>query len=425
MNAPPAVNALTAAANAPSPSSGAREELEIARSLAVAALGRRTRIADRMVHEIATDVREYLGAADSASVLADVREHCDAQVQTFLASFVDGVSPETLDLSFAYEACTRRVRQGVPLTAILHSFRIGQRVTWTAVLHEAELVPSGRTAAVLLVEPSLRYIDTMSTLLAEIYLREQQKLLAVADRVRRDVLELLLTGAPNALQAAHAAGISLDPEATHHVISATIGAGEDMHGLQALEEALTKAFERDLVLMVVRQRGLTALVRGRGERSGERATQALRSATTTAAVGIGLPVQGLKGLGPAHEQARIALRMVSASRPVVTLADTPVLDYLLAGADSVAQSMVSDSVRALAWSKRPADRALVHTLELYLRSGLNVAQTAAQLPAHPNTVHHRLRRLAEKTGCSTHDADQLLQLSIELRLASDSGQRDL
>ena len=144
------------------------EHEELARSLAVSALDRRTRIADRIAEEIAGEVPQYLSTADAAVVLADVREHCDAQVQMFLASFVEGTPPQQLDLGFACEACTRRVGQGVSLPAILHSFRIGQRVTWRAILQEAERVPGGDAAAVLLVEPSLHYIDTMSTLLAEL-----------------------------------------------------------------------------------------------------------------------------------------------------------------------------------------------------------------------------------------------------------------
>ena len=62
----------------------------------------------------------------------------------------------------------------------------------------------------------------------------------------------------------------------------------------------------------------------------------------------------------------------------------------------------------------------MQTLHVYLMTGLNVQQAAAiGFPAHPNTVHHRLRRLAEKTGYSTHDAEQLLRLSIQ-RLVADA-----
>lgn len=117
------------------------------------------------------------------------------------------------------------------------------------------------------------------------------------------------------------------------------------------------------------------------------------------------------------EQAAIALGLATETRPVVALADVPVTDYLIASADRVARSMIPEPVRALAQSRRASDEALVHTLHVYLMTGLNVQQAAVMLPAHPNTVHNRLRRLAERTGYSTSDAEQLLRLSIELRLA--------
>jgi DNA-binding PucR family transcriptional regulator len=203
-------------------------------------------------------------------------------------------------------------------------------------------------------------------------------------------------------------------------LTATIGV-DDADALHAFEAALTKAFEPGVVFAVVRHNGVTVLLRGPIARAAERAEDAIRMSSgqraSTAAVGIGLPVHGVQQLGRAHEQAMTALGLATPERPVVALADMPVTDYLIASADRVAHSMVPDSVRALAQSGRTSDVALVQTLRAYISSGLNVQQTAASLPAHPNTVHDRLRRLAAKTGYSLHDAEQLLRLSVELRLA--------
>ncbi len=397
-----------------------RNELELAREIAASLLESHAQLADETVAAITREVFPYSDVVAPDELIADVWEHCDAHIQAFLSSFLEDLPPEGLDISFAENAVTRRVRRGVPLEAILHSFRLGHQVTWQAILQQADRVRGGRTAAVLLVEPSIRYTDAMSTLVADVYVREQQRALTAADRLRRDVLELLLTDAARGLQAARTAGIALDPDATHHVLTATIGAVEDPHALQALEDAIVKVFETDLVLAVVRHHGVTALLTGDGAHAADRAEAAIRlsadQGATATAFGIGLPARSPLELGRAHEQATIALGMATETRPVVALADVPVTDYLIANADRVARSMIPEPVRALAQSNRASDRALVHTLYTYLMAGLNVQQAAAMLPAHPNTVHHRLRRLAERTGYDTHDAEQLLRLSIELRL---------
>jgi hypothetical protein len=187
-------------------------QIKIAREIAETMLRLHASIAEQMVRAIADEIPEYASSDDAATVLADVTAHCDAQAQAFFSSFLSGAPPEALDIGFAEDAVTRRVRQGVPLEAILHSFRIGHQVAWSAILEHADRVRGGRTAAVLLVDPSIRFIDAMSTLVADVYVREQQRAIAVADRERRDVLELLLTDPSRALPAARSAGIPSIPK---------------------------------------------------------------------------------------------------------------------------------------------------------------------------------------------------------------------
>ena len=84
----------------------------------------------------------------------------------------------------------------------------------------------------------------------------------------------------------------------------------------------------------------------------------------------------------------------------------------------IARSLVPAAVRTLALSDKVADRMLVQTFGVYLANGLNVRQTAVALPAHPNTVHGRLRRLAQQTGYDLRDVKQLMRLATELRLGA-------
>lgn len=57
---------------------------------------------------------------------------------------------------------------------------------------------------------------------------------------------------------------------------------------------------------------------------------------------------------------------------------------------------------------------LIATLDCYLRNGCNPQRTAAALFVHPNTVKHRLRLIAQRTGADLGDTRQLLELQLAL-----------
>jgi sugar diacid utilization regulator len=68
---------------------------------------------------------------------------------------------------------------------------------------------------------------------------------------------------------------------------------------------------------------------------------------------------------------------------------------------------------------RAAD--LVQTLETYLHHGLSAQQTATALFVHPNTVKHRLLRIAELTGLDVQNMRCLLELQLALLVRKLAG----
>jgi DNA-binding PucR family transcriptional regulator len=192
--------------------------------------------------------------------------------------------------------------------------------------------------------------------------------------------------------------------------------------LGSLAEATTLAFP-DSALLVIRHQTVTALLKGEDATSADRARLLIQLCAerfgATPYIGIGLATHGLERLGAAYEQAASALRLTSESTPVVALGTMPALDYLIAGADHIALSLVRPAARELARSTDATDVSLLQTLDAYLSSGLNIQQTAVALPAHPNTVHDRLKRLSMRTGCDPRNVDQLLELATEIRLSSE------
>jgi DNA-binding PucR family transcriptional regulator len=372
----------------------------------------RERVVAGMVAAITGDIGDYEAAPDVAAVLEDLREHCDAHVSAFLASAEHGTIPEGDDLEFVRTMIGRRVAQGIPLDAVLHAFRIGHQVVWEAIVAHAEAVPDGPRNAILLVRPSMQYVDAISTCVADAYLQEQQRAVADADRMRRDALELLLGGeAARGVETARGAGVAIDPGAAHLVL---VAASDEAHAPTVAED-LGRAFGAAAPLVVARHGAVTALIAASEDDALARLAGVVRAHPGLRA-GLGLAA-ALDGLEGAHRQAGTALALADVARPVVALGQIAALDYLVATADATARELVAPAVRRLAAGTTATDRALCDTLAAYVRSGLNVQRTAAALPAHPNTVHHRLRRIAERTGCDLRDVEDLLRLWTELRLA--------
>jgi hypothetical protein len=384
-------------------------------SIVKSALRDHTLIATEMAAQIVAQVDAYKHVPDPHEVLLDTERSCDAHIQNFLRSVER--SSEGLGLDFTATSVAQRVRQAIPLEAVLHAYRVGHHVLWTYIRDRAQDFERGPVAITELVDPMLRYIDEVSTVVAEGYLREQQHALADADRVRRDVLEQLLTQAPEALDSASAHGIGLDTDAPHHILLARRAVQE--HGdLRAICNEIARLFENDAPLVVIRQETATALVRGDDRSTLDRARRLADVFVGTERIRVGVSLTStVLGLGEACRQAERALQVAVDAEPVVALGGMASINYLVAAADDVARALVPSEVARLASSSRPADEVLISTFELYVENGLNVQRTATALPAHPNTVHSRLKRLAERTGYDLRDQRDILRLVVDLQLA--------
>ncbi|HUA73876.1 MAG TPA: helix-turn-helix domain-containing protein [Solirubrobacteraceae bacterium] len=390
-------------------------QFEEVQAIVKSALRDHDSIATAMAAEIVAQVDAYQQASNPREVLRELERSCDAHIQNFLRSVDRG--SERLDLDFTADSVAQRVRQAIPLEAVLHAYRVGHHVLWMTLRDRALDFEHGHVAITALVDPMIRYIDAVSTVVAEGYLREQQHALADADRVRRDVLERLLTQDPEALDAAAAQGIELDAGAPHHILLAcpAVRGEGDLRGICG---EIARLFADDAPLVVIRQETATALVRGDDPVTLERAHRLADAFVGAQRIRVGVSlVSTTSRLGEACRQAERALQVAADSEPVVALGGMASINYLVAAADEVARALVPREVARLAASARPADEVLIATFNVYVENGLNVQRTAMALPAHPNTVHSRLKRLAERTGYDLRDQQDILRLVVDLRLA--------
>jgi DNA-binding PucR family transcriptional regulator len=132
--------------------------------------------------------------------------------------------------------------------------------------------------------------------------------------------------------------------------------------------------------------------------------------------GVSSVCSGLADLARGYGEAHRALRQVDAGGGVVALEALSLTEYLAAGADETARRLVSPGIDTLLREDRRQTGALSSTLRAYADCDLNVRRTASRLIVHPNTVHHRLRRVQALTGRDPRRFADLLELTAALRL---------
>ncbi|TMD50820.1 MAG: hypothetical protein E6I85_14690, partial [Chloroflexi bacterium] len=175
---------------------------------------RRLEIAVDLLAALRREVAAY-SAAQGAELEA-LRGHCSEQVDSFLDVVRSGRVPRGLPADFVVRFAERGAREGFELEALLRGYRTNARTLTHWVGEEASSAThEGLRAALAVTRMVMEYTDSVSGILAEAFLHENQLLLAEAGSLQRDLLEDLLAGRSGA-----AAGLEtrlratgLDPEA--------------------------------------------------------------------------------------------------------------------------------------------------------------------------------------------------------------------
>src|SRR5579864_297502 len=103
-------------------------------------------------------------------------------------------TPEAL--RFVRERAALRANQQVPLSALLHAYRVGHRTVWerlARIIGECRQ-PQPLEATLALTTLTLSYTELISSTMAEAYTEHQRDRMLQVARARRDLLETLLRG---------------------------------------------------------------------------------------------------------------------------------------------------------------------------------------------------------------------------------------
>jgi len=377
-------------------------------------------VADAMVARYRREIPEYSTLDDA--ILADVRHISALNMHAVLAEL------DADQLEEARAGAARRVHHGVSLESLLHAYRIWGQGVWNAILETADPAdPEEREAALMMAGRIIEHIDVVSTVAARAYLDEAQSLWREREVLRRDLLDALISG-----QAASRQAAALRVELAEGYIVVLARGEQDDRDPRAVRTALRRALDNALrhlmpdeggaVLAGLRHSEVVALYPAEGRAGLERVrTQAAALAEALAPLAFKLGVggwhAGLGGVATSYAEAREAVGMAlrgGATRLVVF--DDVIVDHILRSSPH-ADRVLTDTLGPLQDYDAKRTSALLPTLRAYVESAFNVTRAAAALHVHPNTVVYRLGRIRDLTGRDPHDPDDLLVLSLALRLA--------
>jgi hypothetical protein len=403
----------------------------------VAALGReraevlkriehqRERVVDEMVAAIVEEIPLYQRHPD-ASMMADLRDHVDANVGLFLRTATDDRAPRADELVFIREAVEARIAQGFPIDQVLHAFRIGQQVMWEKVMSEARSHGAGAEAALSLALPAMRYTDAASSEFTERYVRVEQELRASSDRAGAVIVAALSEGRwpPERALAALQKPFPVR-KGQRYLVAAVLGTSEVpmeqvrrhallLGDLAPFEGAVAELTARELVLVVaVREDGI--------EKSHSALAARLRSiceeVVPAARIGVGGIGDGIGEIPSSRHEAFTAGRL-AAPGTALALAALSLIERaaVMTSALGSPHRLVPDAVRRFVLDDLDGEGALVTTATTYVECDLNTRRTADALFLHPNTVRYRLGRLGELAGVDVRSPRQMVELVAGMRI---------
>lgn len=362
--------------------------------------------------EEAMPVYRDLSVRDSGTL----RESVQQNIHYLLATTISpGLRPH--DLAASRATGRRRALQGLPMPEMLRSFRLGFALLWDAVAEE--VVRSGTATPEQLVEVATALwtqADEYAGAATEAYRETTAEMAAQRENQRSALVEALITGRVTGQDSLWEIARKLELPRTGRFVA--VAAQVRVIGDVALPGA-GPALGRIGVVTAWRllphvQIGILSLPDDDRGNADMRLVDEVLHHHHTARAGISPPYSTLDQTPRAVYLAETAMNSIPAGQTDVRrFTDTPIASLVAAAPEAAvqaAQAVLGDLLRL----PESEQETLLGTLEVWLRSGCSARETGRQLYCHPNTVRHRLRRIAEHTGRSTDDVLALTELNAAL-----------
>jgi hypothetical protein len=378
--------------------------------------------------ELARGMADYLYAAipelsavEDEDLRAELLASTEANVGQVLRLMADGATTDDVVLPHeALEFLRGNVRRGIPLAALLRSYRLGHAwlwERWSQALQE-RVEDSGELAAGQDQSSAFMfaYVDKLSDGLVEEFGTERDRMMRGAAQLRAEMVRAILAGEPiDDEVASRRLGYELR---RHHVALRIAGAGSEVRGLERAVDEAAATLGAGKPLTIASGAARFDIWCGSYDPPD---TEGLESYEPPPGVLVayGRPAEGVAGFRSSHAEALQAARIASlAGGTAVTSYAKIELVSLLAGDLPRARAFVAGQLGALASTAEPAQR-LRETVLAFLASGGSATRVAKELYVHQNTVAYRVKRAEEMLGRKV--TEDPIELTCALKLAAVLG----
>jgi hypothetical protein len=387
-------------------------------------------LSDEATARIVSEIPAYRNFDDQ--LRRDVRAHVLSHLAASLRALTSGREVSREDLLFVRPHAARRTRR-VSVTDFIQAFYVGERVLWDTALELAQDEES-RRAALALASHLPRYFEVATTHAAEVYLEAQEELAATGERIRRDLLEDLLSGSElepgPRLDAARAAGLR-DGSSCLVILATPCESPVDEELLRGGAAALARAAGGPtLPLAVVRRDEIVVVLRAGDGLPGALKPRLVDVQRRLADAGLPLSIAAstvvveLAQIPEAYREARMLRTALGPSPGVTSLTEMSSFDYLTLRPDATAERLIAPAIHEFVAQDASEGGPLIETLRAYVDCDLNARRAAERLHIHVNTAHYRLGRIADRTGCDLRRISDLIEILIAARLADAQAPAD-
>src|SRR5215212_5366772 len=355
-------------------------------------------MADAILIAIGEEVPEYARPLEG-SFGRDVRTGVTQALERFVA-LIRGPDVADPALSRVYMALGREeLRAGRTLDALQSAYRVGARVAWRRIAEVSAEAGLDNAVITRLAEAIFAYIDELSAESVEGYARAQSELAGERERLRHELIEVLLRGAPapEVVPLADRLGWTVPRTAAALACPAERTAG------------LARRLGVDAMGTVID--GTGCVIVPDAEAPGRATAIRVASGDRPAAIGPELPLERFKD----------SWRLAAATFGLrddgdgFANAEDHLSELLLLEADIVVERIAHRRFGALGGLTPKARKRMASTALAYVQHHGNAAAMARALHIHPQTARYRINGLRDLLGEQLDDPDGRFELEAALR----------
>jgi PucR C-terminal helix-turn-helix domain/GGDEF-like domain len=308
----------------------------------------------------------------------------------------------------AIEEARITARAGVPLEALLHTYRVGHAVVWERaldVVEELALDARSRHAVLRIGSHWLfAYVDAIAGHVTKEYIRERDRIMRSSIERRVQLVRDILHGAT-----IDAGELGYDLDAVH--LALVVQGPEAETWLSELSGQL----DRRLLTIAVSDQVVWGWL-GAQRELGASDWRLLAGGTVAegTCAALGEPRWGADGFRRSHAEALAAHQVGQRLGAPITRYDDVTLESALLTDELVARRLVEHELGPLADDDERAAK-LRTTLDAYLRTGQNASAAAALLNVNDRTIAYRIRGIEDLLGRSVAARSSELATALRLR----------